>query len=156
MKTSELFPLSRVNMSYAGYFLDKGGSIWSTKRTGSPQQLKKFAKYDYYSLFVNGRSLIMYSYEINKIMKSVEYISWQKSQPNITDHFNSQTYTSNKQYIVGSLRSGYFSFSSAPKIHTSESSAKTETERLARSNPGTTYVYLEVKGKCTVAGVQWS
>lgn len=155
MKTSELYPLSRVQTSYVGYYLDKGGSIWSTKRTGSPQQLKKFAKYDYYSLFVNGRSRILYGHDIRNVMKSSDYISWLKNQPNITDQTPFAS-SATKQYIIGSLRSGYFSFSSAPKIHSSEMTAKVETERLARSNPGTTYVYLELKGKCTVGGVQWS
>ena len=158
MKTSELYSLARIDNMYSGYYLDKGGSIWSTKRTGIPQQLKKFVKYNYYSLFVRNRSRIVYDYQIHEWMKRGDYIAWQKSQKNITDDFNTITVSADaRRFIVGSIRAdGSFSFAASPKVHTSEFLAKTETERLARSNPNTAYVYLEIKGTCKVGGVQWN
>ena len=61
-----------------------------------------------------------------------------------------------KGYIVGSVNPNGLSFANMPKIHKSLADVRTETERLAKSNPGMTFVYLEIKGNCVAGGVNWS
>ena len=59
-------------------------------------------------------------------------------------------------YIIGSATPQGLSFANHPKIHKSLADVRTETERLAKSNPGMTFVYLEIKGNCVAGGVNWS
>lgn len=59
-------------------------------------------------------------------------------------------------YIIGSAAPQGLSFANHPKIHKSLADVRTETERLAKSNPGMTFVYLEIKGNCVAGGVNWS
>lgn len=61
----------------------------------------------------------------------------------------------NKGFIVGSITNGCYSFSPKPMVHCSEQQARNETERLARSNPGKEFVYLEIKGTCVTNTVTW-
>lgn len=61
-----------------------------------------------------------------------------------------------KQYIVGSTNGfGSVSFAENPKYHTTEQSARQETERLARTAPGKTFIYAEIKGSCVSGGLKW-
>ena len=57
---------------------------------------------------------------------------------------------------VGSVSSEGVSFSSRPKVHASEASARAECERLATTNKGKTFMYVEIKGSVKASGVNWS
>lgn len=61
-----------------------------------------------------------------------------------------------KIFIVGSMTpQGDLSFANHPKQHFSETSVTSEVERLARQNPGKTFVYAEIKGSCVSNSLQW-
>lgn len=71
----------------------------------------------------------------------------------ITSH---QEKKMSKGFIVGSVvAGGGYSFSARPMVHGSEQQARNEVERLARSNPGKEFVYLEIKGTCVTNTVTW-
>jgi hypothetical protein len=61
----------------------------------------------------------------------------------------------NKGFIVGSITNGVYSFSPKPMVHCGEQQARNEVERLARSNPGKEFVYLEIKASCVTNTVTW-
>jgi hypothetical protein len=62
---------------------------------------------------------------------------------------NEDAVTSRK-FIVGSLTNAGISFAAMPVIHVSEASARTECDRLARVNPGKTYIYCQLLGGATL------
>jgi hypothetical protein len=55
-----------------------------------------------------------------------------------------------RKFIVGSLTNAGISFAAMPVIHVSEASARTECDRLARVNPGKTYIYCQLLGGATL------
>ena len=74
----------------------------------------------------------------------------------LTNKLSEKGKNMSKLFIVGSKDSfGNLSFSTNPKQHFDEQSARQETERLARVNPGKTYVYAEIKASCVVGGAVW-
>jgi hypothetical protein len=59
-----------------------------------------------------------------------------------------------RNYIVGSIDTyGRWSFSGEPTFHATETEAKREAERLARTNTGKAYVYVKLAGAMLVNGV---
>lgn len=66
-----------------------------------------------------------------------------------------QNQTPSKGWILGSVTNGVFSFSQNPKLHLSEATANAEIERLARVNPGKTFVKVQVQAYVTSGGIQW-
>jgi hypothetical protein len=52
-----------------------------------------------------------------------------------------------KQFIVGSISdTGAFSFSADPKLHPTQSAARTECNRLAKLSPGKLYIFVQLQG----------
>ena len=66
-----------------------------------------------------------------------------------------QNQTPGKGWILGSVTNGVFSFSQNPKLHLTEATANAEIERLARVNPGKTFVKVQVQAYVTAGGIQW-
>jgi hypothetical protein len=62
----------------------------------------------------------------------------------------------NKRYIVGSYQPGVgLSFSAVPVLHNYRADARTECRRLAKLNPGKTYLFVCLEGaEMTVAQPQ--
>lgn len=60
------------------------------------------------------------------------------------------------QFIVGSISTYGFSVATSPVIHSDEESARSEAERLAKANPASKYVVLEVSGVVSANAVVWS
>lgn len=62
-----------------------------------------------------------------------------------------------KGFIVGSIdkKTGNWSISASPRIHTTRPSADSEAERLARGATNKKFVVLDVKGVCAVAELSW-
>ena len=57
-------------------------------------------------------------------------------------------------WIVGSINQGDLSFSNNPRQHGREA-AEIEATRLARLNPGKTYVVAKIEKKVTADLVKW-
>jgi len=162
MNTSDLFPLSKVSgSSWTGYWIDADYNVYSTKQKDTPYKLARTGTGSctgkYYSLSTSGR-FGSTAYKVDGIKRDLNNDPGFMVYKN-TRHITGSTMTpiAMTGYIVGSVRKdGSFSFAMQPKVHYTESSAKSETERLAKSTPGTTYVYLEVKGRCKAGGVTWN
>ena len=60
-----------------------------------------------------------------------------------------------KGWIIGSIVNGSIKLSTNPKVHVNESDAKSEIERLAITNKGTTFVKVKVENYVVSGGVQW-
>lgn len=60
-------------------------------------------------------------------------------------------------YLIGSVASdGRISFADYPKYHRKQDEAKVEAERLAKANPGKTFIVVMVAGTVVSTGVQWN
>lgn len=146
-----LFDLSAFGSHYKGYFVDKDGKVYSNK-SGSMRALKVSAPantmHKYWNLSHNSYSnSIRTDRFADMLSKSAEYRSFTK---------DSVMTSAGKGFIVGSVTAGGVSFSSNPKIHATESSARTECERLASANKGKTFMYVEIKGSVKASGYSWS
>lgn len=65
----------------------------------------------------------------------------------ITDAASARSAVVSRKWIVGSINSsGLFSIAAMPVTHYSGASALAECERLAKLNPGTTYISLQLQG----------
>lgn len=62
-----------------------------------------------------------------------------------------------KGWIIGSVdpKTGSFSISTKPKIHTSEVAVKEEIERLARNWPNKVFVKMKVENFVRATGINW-
>lgn len=162
MNKSDLFPLSTVyGSNWNGYWIDTDYNVYSTKQKDTPYKLARTGSGSctgkYYSLST-GRFTGSTAYKVEDIKREVNlhagFIAYKGTR---TVAKSTMAPIAMTGYIVGSIRKdGSFSFAMQPKVHYTECSAKSETERLAKATPGTTYVYLEVKGRCKAGGVTWN
>jgi hypothetical protein len=83
-----------------------------------------------------------------RVSKSPEFQAWNKTPAMAAS-------SPTKGFIVGRVFLNNMSFASNPKVHMTEASAMMECERLAKLTPGSNYTYFEMKGTCTVGGVNW-
>lgn len=152
-----LFDLSKLGSHYRGYFVDRDGKVYSNKQ-GALRALKISAPantfHTYWNLSTNGYSAPVRTDRFDKILNSsAEYRTFVNAAK-VTGAFTPSS--SAKGYIVGSVTSGGVSFSSNPKIHSNEASARAECERLASTNKGKTFMYVEIKGAVKASGFSWS
>jgi hypothetical protein len=161
MNTSDLFSLSSaLGSSYKDYWISRDlTQVYSTKRPGTPYAMTKTGtgscRDSYWSLSSGGRfgNFTIRTDELaRRVTKSPEFQAWfqaWKKTPAVAA--SSPT----KGFIVGRVFVNNMSFASNPKVHSTEASAITECERLAKLTPGSNYTYFEMKGTCTVGGVSW-
>lgn len=145
-----------------GYTADEHGYIWST-RQGKQRQLcmqgigsgKSYTSVNKPDGYRRGKAITT-SITIRRadIIDRMAKLMASGQSPALTP-FHPVT-LSVSGYIIGSVTLSGLSFSTFPKIHKSLAEVRTETECLARTNAGKTFVYLEIKGNCTAGGVQWS
>ena len=65
----------------------------------------------------------------------------------ITDQNSAHEAVRNKRYIVGSYQPGVgISFSAIPALHNYRATARDECRRLAKLNPGKTYLFVCLEG----------
>ena len=153
-----LFDLSKLGSQYSGYFVDREGKVYSNKQ-GILRALKVSAPSNtfnkYWNLSTNGYAQAVRTDRFDEMLnRSDEY----RSFVNAAKALGAVTpaATMSKGFIVGSVSPQGVSFSSRPKVHTSEASARAECERLATSNKGKTFMYVEIKGSVKASGVNWS
>ena len=151
-----LFDLSKLGSHYRGYFVDRDGKVYSNKQ-GTLRALKISAPsntfHKYWNLSNNGYAQAVRTDRFDEMLnRSDEFRSFVNAAK-MTGAF--APVAGGKGYIVGSVTSGGVSFSSNPKIHTSEASARTECERLASSYKGKTFMYVEIKGTVKASGFDW-
>ena len=152
-----LFDLAKLGSQYRGYFVDREGKVYSNKQ-GALRALKISAPsntfHKYWNLSTNGYSSPVRTDRFdNMLNRSDEYRTFVKAAK-VTGAFAPSATA--KGYIVGSVTNSGVSFSSNPKVHTSEASARTECERLASSYKGKTFMYVEIKGTVKASGFNWS
>lgn len=142
----------------SGYTADDHGYIWST-RQGAERRLTLQAsgvKYAYTCINLPD------GYRRGKAITATASIKRQDVIDRLAKHKNvgstpfHPALLSTSGYIVGSVTLSGLSFAAYPKIHKSLAEVRIETERLAKTNAGKTFVYLEIKGNCTAGGVNWS
>lgn len=65
--------------------------------------------------------------------------------------------TTQHRWIVGTVTTdGQYNFAPRPRLHETEASVNEEAERLARINPGQTYVKVRLEGQVVAGGINWS
>ena len=70
---------------------------------------------------------------------------------NFNKLFASNVRTARGNFIVGNVSAAGFSVSSTPVLHATATTAAAECARLAKLEPGKTFIYLQVCGGATVA-----
>lgn len=151
-----LFDLSKLGAQYNGYFVDREGKVYSNKQ-GTLRALKVSAPSNtfnkYWNLSTNGYAQAIRTDRFEEMLnRSDEYRSFVKAPKSDS----APAAIMSKGFIIGSVSSDSVSFSSRPKVHTTEASARAECERLAIANKGKTFVYVEIKGSVKATGVNWS
>lgn len=59
------------------------------------------------------------------------------------------------QFVVGSISVYGFSLATRPVIHNDNESARSEAVRLAKLNPASKYIVLEVEGVVSANAIVW-
>ena len=154
-----LFPELEVGFT-TGYTADEHGYIWST-RQGTERKLTLQTyrvKTPYTCLNKPAGYRFGKAITASHSMKRTDVIARlaKFNAAKTVDKPYSPLTASATGYVVGSVTLHGLSFANSPKIHKSLSEVRTETERLAKIHPGTTFAYLEIKGNCTAGGVNWS
>lgn len=147
-----LYPLRKVANYLAGYHVDATGQVYSTKQGTTPRKMTASGTSHKYWCF--GYKGTMRIDELDRYLaKDIGFQAWKKDAcvANVVQH----TIRSNC-FIVGSVDDSGVSFSSRPKVHDTEQSARTECERLASMNKGQTFLYAEIKGCVKATGFSWS
>ena len=157
---TQLYALSKVASYLADYHVDQTGQVYSTKQ-GNARALKASApstsQYKYWSFSHHGSTRTMRTDELSRILdRDAGFQSWKRNVGSASMTSVPAASATGKGYIVGSMSTHGVSFSSAPKVHSSESAARAECERLAQANKGKTFMYVEIKGSVKASGVSWS
>ena len=153
-----LFDLSKLDPLFHGYFVDREGKVYSNK-LGFFRALKPSASRNtsnkYWRLSANGCA---HAIRTDRLVRMLNRNHAYRSFANATKELSVTTpaTTMSKGFIVGTLSSQGVSFSNRPKVHTSEASARAECERLAMLKTHETFMYVEIKGRVTASGVNWS
>lgn len=155
---SDLFDLSKYSSSYKGYWVDVNGKVYSTKQ-GALRALKASGtgSHQYWSLS-NGSYSTGYRTDrfARDLQSSQSYCAWKETQKGEAVFTPASTSTSSKGYMVGSAAGENVSFSSQPKVHSTEAAARQECERLAAAHKGKTFLYVEIKGTVKASGFAWN
>lgn len=150
-----LYPLRKVANYLVGYHVDATGQVYSTKQGTTPRKMTASGtSHKYWCFSYNGTSRTMRTDELDRYLaQDIGFQAWKKgayiSAP-------VETPINSKGFIVGSVSADGVSFSSRPKVHDTEQSARTECERLASMNKGQTFLYVEIKGYVKATGLSWS
>jgi hypothetical protein len=141
----------------SGYTADEHGYIWST-RQGTERKLSLQSVGSKSYTCINKPA----GYRFGKAITATYAIKRSDIIDRLAKHNLSQAKSyfhvelTATGYIVGSVTLSGLTFAPYAKIHKSLADVRTETERLAKLNPGKTFVYLEIRGNCTAGGVKWS
>lgn len=155
-----VYDMSRFASNYKGYFMDKDGEIYSTKRvTGGMVRMlgSNTASGRYYTL--NGMSYsharLVREIQSQKDFKA-EMQSPQVSSADQRAHAEStQAGLDAKGYIIGKLSGDTVILGSKPKIHLTLKSVNSEMERLAQAHPGVKFIRLKIDGSVVLGGMKW-
>jgi hypothetical protein len=156
---TQLYSLSKVASYLADYHVDASGQVYSTKQ-GNARALKASApstsQYKYWSFSHHGSTRTMRTDELARMLdRDSGFQAWKRNMGSASMTASAST-GSGKGYIVGSITDSGVSFSSRPKVHSSESEARVECERLASMYKGKTFMYVEIKGSVKATGFSWS
>lgn len=162
MTNLKLFPLTKLFPSLPhtysnGYFVDKDGYIWSTRQGAARKmalQTPGLEKTSYTCINAPAGRGKTSTLSIKRFTILHALNSSKEAQ-----HFFADTHVPKvhaKGYVVGTLSTTGISFAISPKIHDTLQSARTETERLAKTFPGNKYAYLEIQGICVAGELTWS
>lgn len=138
MAEQELFNLVEIREDLHGYFVDRDLNVWSTKKGPTPTQISP-------NWGPRGKSgAILHA----KLMDCKAFVRFLNAPPKVD---------ASELYYVAMLRKdGTPAFSSMPKVHYSEDSARQECERLAHLEPGTSFAYFHRISACACQEITWS
>lgn len=158
---SNLFPLSNVNAGLRGYFIDIVGAVWSTRKTSEPQKLTvrngtvqltylgSQCSFGVGNLLSNARTQTTWHAETGTSKKPVPEVKTVPAAPSTVG-------AKPTGWIIGTLTAeGSFSFAATPKVQSTEADVAAELERLAKANPGKTFVSFKIDRSATAGGVVW-
>lgn len=164
-----LFHLADVRASLNGYYMDMNFQIFSVK-SGTLKQMAGSATASGRYFTLNGQT-----YAHHYLKSLVENLLKFKSDTKVTlvskstdQVFDSEGYSIDREYassitdgikrrgtVIASVVDNRLVFGSNPKIHTTKRSWESEIERLARHNPGITFIALDIKTAAVAGGVTW-
>jgi hypothetical protein len=149
MERKDLFDLRKFDNAYKGYFFDRNLILWSSLSPTNGQPFRRLVNQrSYFNGSPYPRNLAsLRAYAISK-SSFIAFRDLKAEDRGFTDSSNKQL------FVIGSIQGPNnvsVSFAAQPKIHESEESVRTETERLAIANPDKAFAYFELKGMCKVS-----
>lgn len=149
MIDQDLFSLAEFN--YPEYYVDRDLNVWSTKR-----KWKKIPKLIFPKWGPKGRYGNTLKGNLMKCDKFVRFLDDNSLQIHTLTSTPVKETSSDKFYVAVLLPDGTPKFSSMPKAHETEESARQECERLAQMNVGTSVAYFRLLGSCVCNHCKWS
>lgn len=146
----DLFSLAEFN--YPEYYVDRDLNVWSTKRKWKKTPKLIFPKWGPKGRYGNTLK--------NNLMSCDKFVQFLETQ-NTPERFVQFLETPSKKtvpekfYVAILLPDGTPKFSSMPKAHETEESARQECERLSQLNIGTSVAYFRLMGSCVCNNFKW-
>ncbi len=144
----------------SGYYMDVEGNIWTTRihSDGTPVKVMKAATC-FGSHIILGNQRILYD---DLVKKAKQTTSWDQAfhaafREAVLEAAKSKNNTKPVKggYVIAAVRNGALSFSSKPHVHSTLKSAEEEMSRLARLDPGVTFVALKIEKSVTASQLVW-
>lgn len=179
---NNLFPLSNINASYTGYYMNSDGHVFSTKKVTTPQRMigasqgfgstrkviftfstggRRPVTEQGATLFANAKRHANWVKEttdqaIAMFPAAKKTIFPASSITTERDHATDLAAgLKSKGYVIAKVDGGALVFGSKPVIHTTLDSVKAEVQRLAEKSPGMQIVYLKVEGIAVANSINW-
>lgn len=165
--STPVFPLKNIDVYMSGYYMDREGGVWSTRRRHSAYPVKLAGSLTpsgrYYTL--NGRThraddVFRRASQHKDFMThtggAAGALPAQLAKSDLQGRTASATEAvSKKGYLLATLTpTGKLVFGTTPMFHTSDVTAKAEAERVAGLT-GTEIVMLKIVGKVKVQKAVW-
>ena len=140
------FPIESYDPRFKGYYLDVMGVLWSNKSGGYCEISKSRSKLNDHSV------------NIHRLISNIESTqAWRDFVSRVKAKVEKTVPVSVTTCVVALLdENGVPKFSSEPKVHASEKTAREEVERLTLAFPGKRFAYFKCEGVAVATGVSWS
>lgn len=172
-----LFPLNLVDVNLNGYFVGADGEVYSTKQgkgatrmlgsrslngteTYLTMQRRTFGKRD---IVRRAKSHSQFTAHTNQPLVAPSQVavepqlaSWPMPNPTARSHAaTTAAGVAAKGYLLATLDGDTLVFGTKPVIHLTDTSVKSEAERIAITKPGQKIVMLKIMGSVQAKAVAW-